>query len=179
MLLRLFLLFVFFPSFFYGTETKAVPLTLEHAVTQQERAWGLMGRRELPTNHGMLFHFPATRAHKFWMFNCFIDLSVAFLDEKLRIIQIEDLKSYPEKMDPYRPVNSLNDLAYYPPKDPILIFFQKNEVTAPPSTRYALEMSWNWFKENGIKSGSVLSWDQDSGVISTSHNQDKFDESIK
>lgn len=143
-----------------------VEVILDHAVTQGERIWGLMGRKTLPTNQGMLFHLPPDgNKHGVWMFNCFIDLSIAFLDQEQRIIRLFDLKSYPEKMDPQRPVRALSDLVLYPPGDPITQFFQNQAVTAPPSTRYILEMNLHWFRDKGVKEGDRLFWSGQKGII--------------
>ena len=47
-----------------------------------DRAQGLMNRRHLAPNQGMIFVFPASAVHCFWMKNTPLPLSIAFLDEK-------------------------------------------------------------------------------------------------
>ena len=96
------------------------------------------------------------------MFNCLIDLSLAFLDEDSVITEIRQLKAYPEKMDPKRQVLSLKDLKKYPFFDPILIFFYKNQVSSSKKAQYALEMRSGWFREKGVKVGDRLVWERSS-----------------
>jgi uncharacterized membrane protein (UPF0127 family) len=141
---------------------KILPITLEYAITTEERAWGLMQRRELPKNHGMLFVYPRNQRLSVWMFNCFIDLSISFLDGNGVITEIRELKSYPEKMDPARPVSKLRDFNKYPPNDPIVEFFHRNQVTSSTPAHFALEMGSDWFKENEIKIGDRLKWESGS-----------------
>jgi len=95
-------------------------MTLEHAKAKEEIRWGLMGRKTIPKNHGMTFTFAEPKTLNFWMFNCFVDLSVAYIDENRVIREIHQMKAYPEKMDPYRPVNHPRDIDKYPPNDPTI-----------------------------------------------------------
>src|SRR5688500_19861984 len=67
-------------------------LTAEVASTDATRSTGLMHRRMLPENRGMLFIFPDVAMHGMWMMNTYVPLSVAFLDREARIINIEDMQ---------------------------------------------------------------------------------------
>ena len=96
----------------------------EVAVDQASQAKGLMHRRSMPANHGMLFVFSRTNRHCMWMRNTLLPLSVAFLDAQGKIINIEDMQ--PETED--------------------------NHCAASPA-RYALEMNIGWFSAKGIKPG--------------------------
>lgn len=142
----------------------AIPITLEYAKTEEQMEWGLMGRRALPANHGMLFFYPAPQQVAIWMFNCFIDLSVAFLDEEQIIRSIRALNAFPNKMDPKRPVRSIQDLALYPPGDPIRLFFEKRVVISSIPAKYSLEMNLRWFQENGVRAGDAVGWDEKTGL---------------
>ena len=95
--------------------------------TPQERAQGLMGRRHLGENEGMLFIFETEDYHSFWMKNTLIPLSIAFIDREGKVVRIVD-------MEPL-------SLESHPPPRPIL---------------YALEMKKGWFSTNGIQVGDVL-----------------------
>ena len=102
-------------------------LTAEVARTDPARTEGLMHRRILPENRGMLFVFREVALHAMWMMNTHVPLSVAFLDEKGVIINIEDMQPQTES----------------------------NHCARKPA-RYALEMSQGWFAQRGIKPGARL-----------------------
>lgn len=91
------------------------------------RAQGLMHRKALARNAGMLFVFDEAAIHCMWMKNTFLPLSVAFLDERGTILNIEDMTPHSE--------------ASHCAKRP---------------ARYALEMNQGWFAERGIKPGMAL-----------------------
>lgn len=99
----------------------------EVAATDQNRQVGLMNRREMPPQRGMLFVFDHENTHCMWMRNTLLPLSVAFVDAKGVIINIEDMK--PQTED--------NHCAKIP-------------------ARYALEMNAGWFAQRGIKPGMKL-----------------------
>ncbi len=99
----------------------------EVAATQPERMQGLMHRRVMPRNQGMLFVFPQAARHCMWMRNTYLPLSVAFLDETGRILNIADMQ--PQTEDSHCAV-------------------------AP--ARFALEMNRGWFAERGLKAGIRL-----------------------
>jgi uncharacterized membrane protein (UPF0127 family) len=58
---------------------------VEVVSTPQDRARGLMFRRELQPDHGMLFIFDETEEHSFWMRNTFVALDMIFLTEDRRV----------------------------------------------------------------------------------------------
>ena len=99
----------------------------EVAHTDETRQIGLMNRAKMPLHRGMVFVFPEQRAHCMWMKNTLLPLSVAFLDDEGRVINIEDMQ--PQTTD--------------------------NHCAAGPA-RFALEMNLGWFSERGIKAGDML-----------------------
>ena len=91
------------------------------------RMRGLMHRASMPQNAGMLFIFDETTQHCMWMKNTLIPLSVAFIDDKGAITNVEDMQ--PQTED--------------------------SHCASRPS-RYALEMNRGWFAARGIKPGSRI-----------------------
>jgi uncharacterized membrane protein (UPF0127 family) len=91
------------------------------------RMQGLMQRRSLPPNGGMLFVFDEDATHCMWMKNTLIPLSVAFLDEQGAIVNIADMQPHSEQ----------------------------SHCAARPA-RYALEMTQGWFAQRGIRAGARL-----------------------
>lgn len=99
----------------------------EVAADDPARMQGLMQRRSLPTNQGMLFVFRQADQHCMWMRNTYLPLSVAFLDEDGRILNIAEMQ--PQTDDNH---------------------------CAAKAARYALEMNQGWFASKGIKSGTRI-----------------------
>lgn len=64
------------------------PITAELAQTKEERAKGLMSRKQLGTNNGMLFIFPEPQQVEFWMMNTYISLDMIFITTNNEIINI-------------------------------------------------------------------------------------------
>lgn len=98
------------------------------AATFAQRKQGLMSRKSLGENEGMLFVFPRSGYHAMWMKNTLIPLSVAFIDAHGVIVNIAEMA--PLSLDQHM---------------------------AQKPARYALEMNAGWFREHGIKAGDVLS----------------------
>ena len=130
----IFILFLLWISVTHSQSLLKIPLyinnreiSVEVAKTPEERAHGLMGRKDLGEDEGMFFVFEAEGDYGFWMKDTYVPLSIAFIDKKGRIVRITDMK--PRTLE-----------SHIPPQ-PIL---------------YALEMKKAWFSNNGIKVGDVI-----------------------
>jgi len=66
-------------------------LTVEMADTPAALAHGLMYRKTLPDNEGMLFKFPDIREASFWGKNTYIPLDIAFVDKENCIMEIKQI----------------------------------------------------------------------------------------
>jgi len=99
----------------------------ELADTPQAREVGLMNRTSMPTNSGMLFVFEQKAGNCFWMKNTKIPLSIAFIADDGKIVNIEEMQA-----------DTTNN---HCPTAPI---------------RYALEMNKQWFAERVITSGMTV-----------------------
>jgi len=70
-----------------------VVVQVEVASSPQDRARGLMFRRKLSANSGMLFVFPVEMNQPFWMKNTPLSLDLVFIGENRRIVAfIQDAK---------------------------------------------------------------------------------------
>ena len=99
-------------------------LRIEVARTSDEQAKGLMHRKTMPENHGMLFHYESDRKLSFWMKDTEIPLSIAFLAADGTIKEIYDMKP-----------------------------FSLNTIVSRQSVRFALEVNQGLFERLGIDIG--------------------------
>ena len=131
-------------------------LHVEHLDSPVKLAWGLMGRKSLPEDHAVLMHIVPPRRAAIWAMGIHFDLDVAFLDSNGIIQEIHTLKSYPEKLDPKRPIKHPRDLFLYEENDPILVFFKQRSITPNNPCHYVLETNAGFFKKNNLNVGTRL-----------------------
>jgi uncharacterized membrane protein (UPF0127 family) len=119
---------------FNPTREEAISLGIGDATIEVEYAGagfgsnlGLMHRTSLGPDEGMWFEFPDEDFRGFWMKNTRIPLSIAFVDSKGRIGNIENMIPYDE-----------------------------SRVRSRYKAKYALEMNQGWFKRKGIKAGDII-----------------------
>jgi uncharacterized protein len=99
----------------------------ELADTPKAREVGLMNRTSMPSNSGMLFVFEQKAGHCFWMNNTKIPLSIAFIADDGKIVNIEEMQAE-----------------------------TTNNHCPKAAVRYALEMNKQWFSERVIVPGTVV-----------------------
>lgn len=103
------------------------------AVSESDRALGLMHVTKLPPGEGVLFVFEDEAPRAFWMKNTFIPLSIGHFSAEgclLEIFDMEPVKTAMERNIPSYPSNV--------------------------SAKYSLEVNAGWFAKNGIKVGENL-----------------------
>jgi uncharacterized membrane protein (UPF0127 family) len=102
-------------------------LRVEVVANDAERAQGLMNRKSLGKDDGMLFIFDEPAYHGMWMKNTLIPLSVAFIDRDGTILNILDME--PQTEDTH--------------------------MSAGPSI-YAIETNKGWFAAKKLKAGDKV-----------------------
>lgn len=100
---------------------------VELAITPEERQKGLMYRKHLGENEGMLFIFPEKDFLRFWMKNTYIPLDIAFFDEDGYLLEVFSMKPQSEDI-----------------------------IQSTEPAKYALEMNQGWFYKKQIKRFSKL-----------------------
>lgn len=70
------------------SEEKMISIDIEVAQSVSEIERGLMHRRSLPANGGMLFIFDRADYRTFWMKNTYLSLDIIYLNEDKEIIRI-------------------------------------------------------------------------------------------
>ncbi len=99
----------------------------ELAISMEQQATGMMFRKEMGTNDGMLFVNEDSSVRCFWMRNTLVPLTIAFIADDGTIVNLADMDAQSDK----------------------------SHCSAKP-VRYALEMNRGWFAKRGIKAGAKL-----------------------
>jgi hypothetical protein len=74
----------------FATQNGAVVYHLEKAVTQDEMAQGLMNRRELAADSGMIFAVNGAPSIAMWMQDTYIPLDMVFVNQDKEVIWIQE-----------------------------------------------------------------------------------------
>jgi uncharacterized protein len=112
------------------TKTGAVTLAVNIADDEAKREYGLMNRRSLPADEGMLFVFdPPASAQQvgFWMKDTLIPLSIAFVEPNLVVESLDEMEAQSEQV-------------HYAPRD----------------YAYALEANQGYFTRHGVAPGDKV-----------------------
>ncbi len=104
-------------------------LDVEVPVHRKGLGLGLMWRKKLPDNSGMLFVFKNEQTLTFWMKNTYIPLDIAFIDSRNIIVNIEHMTTID------------NDSLLYSSRQPSIM---------------ALEVNAGWFASHGVREGDTL-----------------------
>ena len=99
----------------------------EVARTPLQTQTGMMLRREMAQHEGLLFVFDGLERRCFWMKNTLLPLSIAFIADDGRVVNLADMQPQSEE----------------------------SHCSAEP-VRFALEMNQGWFAKRGIKPGARL-----------------------
>jgi uncharacterized protein len=103
-------------------------VTAELALTQLQVATGMMFRKEMGENEGMLFVFARPHRTSFYMKNTLVPLTAAYIDSEGTILELVDLQPLDET-----PV-----------------------VAASDNVQFVLEMKHGWFKRHNVAVGAVV-----------------------
>ncbi len=103
-------------------------IQVQVASTGRQREIGLMWRKEMPVQEGMLFVFEQPAGQCFWMRNTLIPLTAAFIADDGTIVNLADMQ----------PQNDTSHCSGQP-------------------VRFVLEMNQGWFAKRGIRAGQKIS----------------------
>lgn len=116
-------------SFIYKTDTLST-INIEIADTPKKTAKGLMHRKHMEENNGMLFIFDTERRQSFWMKNTHISLDIIFVNANKEIVFIA-----PETT-PY----------------------STKQIPSFEYAQYVVEVNAGYCKKFGIKVGDVINF---------------------
>lgn len=100
-------------------QVAVLPIEMEH---------GLMGRRDLGPDDGMIFVYPEPQTMSFWMHNTPTPLDIGFFSADGTLVEIY----------------------------PMLPYDEKTVSSRSQDLKFALEMNLNWYRDNGVKPGAKL-----------------------
>ena len=103
-------------------------MTAEMAVTGRQIMTGMMFRTNMVPDAGMIFVLPTTQRASFWMKNCYVPLSVAYID----------------------PDGVIQEIHHLQPQDTNAVFSVSDNI------RFALETPQGWFKNHHIQPGTTI-----------------------
>ena len=106
----------------------AEELITEMALTSPQQMTGMMWRTNMPDNTAMIFVHSTPRQAGYWMKNCYVPLSIAYIDTDGAILEIHDLQ----------------------PHD------TNSAVSASTNVRFALETPQGWFQRHNVNPGAVV-----------------------
>jgi uncharacterized membrane protein (UPF0127 family) len=115
---------------FINTSGTPVRINIQIAISEYDRELGLMFRKSMEENQGMLFIFPDTRVRSFWMMNTLIPLDMIFIDSTKTILNIA------KNTTPY------SDSSY----------------TSVGPAKYVLEVNGGFTERHNIRPGDKISW---------------------
>ena len=102
-------------------------IDVQLATTPAQQEYGLMFRKQMPQQEGMLFVFDTPSTQCFWMKNTLLPLTAAFIADDGTIVNLADMA--PQTTNPH--------------------------CSAKP-VRFVLEMNQGWFAKRSIKAGFRL-----------------------
>ena len=111
-----------------GDELAAIDIEL--AQSDEQRQKGLMWRRSMDEEQGMLFLMDSLAPQSFWMLNTYIPLDIIYADENKRIVSIAE-DTEPKSLDP---------------------------VPSGAPALYVLEVNAGFARRHGVEVGDRINW---------------------
>ncbi len=105
-------------------------IDIQIADNDYDRELGLMFRKSMQENRGMLFIFPKEDIQNFWMHNTYIPLDMIFVNAKNKIITIQNADK------------TLSDQTY----------------SSIKPAKYVIEVNLGFSKKYGLKVGDKITW---------------------
>lgn len=115
-------------SDFFEIKIGGRTVKMQLAVRPEEQQRGLMHRKSLGPDEGMLFVFPHRQPMAFWMRNTTLPLDIGYLDSDGVLREIY----------PLHPLD------------------ERSVASRSRELQFALEMNQGWFKDRGVKPGDKL-----------------------
>ena len=117
---------------FLGQQNRNIikKIDIEVADSDQKREQGLMYRKSMSDENGMLFIFDTPEPKNFWMHNTYISLDIIYVSENRQIVTIA------------RKCKTLND----------------ENIPSGKDAQYVIEVNGGWCDKFGVKEGDFVSF---------------------
>ena len=116
------------PAVHLSIAAGAEEIVAEQAISPAQVQAGLMFRKEMSENSGMLFVFSDPHRASFWMRNTVLPLTCAYIDPNGVILEIHDMKPLDESS-----IEASSD-----------------------NVQFVLEMNRGWFARHNVSTGAVV-----------------------
>ncbi len=120
------------PNAWHRIEFGGQKIEIQLAKTIEQQSKGLMHRKHLAPNQGMLFIFPTQDKRSFWMYNTLIPLDIGYFSADGTLLEIYPMYPHNRTGVPSR----------------------SNKI------KYALEMNQGWFAKHKVRPGTKLDVEQ-------------------
>ena len=101
---------------------------MQLAVLPQEQERGLMERRDLAADQGMIFVYRSPQQMSFWMHDTPTPLDIGYFNAAGELVEIY----------------------------PMLPYDEKTIASRSRDLKFALEMNLNWYRDHGVKPGAKI-----------------------
>jgi uncharacterized membrane protein (UPF0127 family) len=115
-------------AYYFPVKVGDKVVQMQIAVTQMEMQHGLMGRRDLGPDQGMIFVYPQPERLNFYMRNTPLPLDIGYFSSDGRLREVYQMYPFDEKT----------------------VSSHSREI------QFALEMNQGWYKANDVKAGAQL-----------------------
>ena len=115
-------------SDFFPIQVGDRTVRMQLAVLPQEMERGLMERRDLAADQGMIFVYRTPQQMSFWMHDTPTALDIGYFNAAGELVEIY----------------------------PMLPYDEKNITSRSRELKFALEMNLNWYRDNGVKPGAKI-----------------------
>jgi uncharacterized membrane protein (UPF0127 family) len=117
-------------------------IDIQIANNEYDRELGLMFRKHMQEDRGMLFIFPQEGTQSFWMHNTYIPLDMIFVNANDQIVKIQNADK------------TLSDQTY----------------SSVKPAQYVIEVNLGFAKKYGLKVGDKISWSKTQTNMESSSN---------
>jgi hypothetical protein len=132
---------------------------LELSLSRERRRLGLGGRETLADDEGMLFVFPRPESQRFWMYDCLMDIDIAYVDPIGYVTAVHTMRKEPPRGPDEEELDYQARLPGYPSVYP---------------AQFVIELAPGMFERLGIEAGDRIQIDADRLKMLGEASEDEF-----